>query len=153
MQIRFLHVHFFWRLTDKFPPFVFGSWTVLHCCAKQKFYLHHLLTPHNSTHKPELIQYSFLHLLVSAECALLTMWANWVVWWKWSWIWCQLDWQGTWDVLVWQGEKTGLCMLYNTGPDHRELLQSMWRCMVSIFCAWLSHYCKEIYRKFKNIER
>ena len=103
----------FWRLTDKCHPFVFRDLNVLRFCTKQQFYS--ILTcPHTAAHEPDLIQYKFLPLHVSAELALFTTWANWVAWWKWSWDWCQLVWQGTWDVLVLEGEKTGLRLTDST---------------------------------------
>lgn len=105
----FYFYFFFWRLTDKCFPLCFQIFDCPSFIQSRTF-----TCPHTKAHKPELIQYRFLHLPVYAECALLTMWANGVAWWKWGRILCQLDWQGTWDVSVWGGEKTGLRLLYIT---------------------------------------
>lgn len=108
---------------------LFGINNIRHLCTKQKFHTFATcyLTTHCSTHTSvnSVQVFVFHHFCWVCTPHIVEYWG---AWWKWSWIWCQLDWQGTWDVLVLEGEQTRLsCSLPTGGSGTPRAARSRWK--------------------------
>lgn len=121
MQIMVLWI---WRLPDKCHPFVLDLALSFISAQSRNF----TCTIHSPTHNSTQTPVNWIRALCIGPSLLSVhssaMWPYRAAWWKWSWFWCQLDWQGTWDVLVWEAEMTGLRLLYITDSTRVQIAES-----------------------------